>query len=264
MPDSKDKNHIRAVKRTIDILMAFTELKAEADIGVSELARHLQMAKSVVHRSLTTLIETGFVVQDTTNGRYKLGSQAINLGLAALGQTDLARLALPIMEQLREKTNETITLSLLVGHHRVYTSQLESSQTIRMTVEIGKKWPLYAGSSGKSILSGLMSYEFEQYLNDIELKSLTDRTITTKEKLKREIEGIRERGYAVSAGERDPWAASAASCIFSSGNRPVGAVSICGPLPRFTPERVFEYGSLVKEAAVEISAKLGSKQIENA
>lgn len=258
MEHGSEGTGVRAVERTVALLLAFTELGTE--LGVTELARHLGLAKSVVHRSLVTLIRTGFLVQDKKTGLYRLGPQALGLGLAALGQVDLPRLALPFMEKLRSATKETVTLSMLIGDYRVYVAQLESPQDVRMTVELGKRWPLYAGASGRAILANLPQHEIERYLSSVQLAAITSQTITSSERLMAKLAEVRSLGYAVSGGERDPWAAAVASAISAKGRGIVGSISVCGPLPRFTPDRIHEYCQLVKTSAAAISAALGASE----
>lgn len=246
---------VQTVERVARLLLAFTDLGSE--LGVRELSRHLNLAKSVVHRMLVSLAQTGLVAQDPETGRYRLGPRALDLGLAALGAVDLPGVALPVMAALRDETLETITLSLRAGDRRTYAAQLESPQTIRMTVELGRSWPLYAGASGRAILAYLPAGELERYLADNRLQPLTERTITDPAKLTLELDRVQQRGYAASAGERDPLASAVAAPIRARGGEVVGSISICGPTARFTPDQIFDFGDRVRRAAAQISASLG-------
>ncbi len=253
MPDSRTA--LKSVERAMAILRAFSNLGPE--LSLSELARHVGLAKSVVHRSLSTLVDTGFLVQDATTHRYRIGPESLALGLAALSTEDLPHLAQPYMEDIRSQTRETSTLSLLVGNQRVYASQLESPQDVRMTVEVGtKRWPLYAGSSGRAVLAGFTQEQLDEYLASVQLSPLTQSTIASKSALMDSLSVVRDLGYAVSAGERDPWAASVASPIFGRRGKVLGAISVCGPIFRFTPDLIHGYGKLVKSSADAISGTL--------
>jgi DNA-binding IclR family transcriptional regulator len=248
---------LQMADRIVSVLKAFADSGSE--LGVSELARMLSLPKSVVHRTLTSLVATGFLQKDDASARYRLGPEAVGLGLAALGSVDLVSIALPHMEILRSRTQETVTLSVRVGSARAYISQLESPQDVRMTVEIGRRWPLYAGASGRAILAVLPADEMANYLRSIELVPLTERTITDVARLRGSLEEVRTKGYAVSLGERDPWAGALAVPILTGSQGVIGAVSICGPLPRFSMERVPEFVPLLKEAAEGIADALGSR-----
>ena len=248
---------LKSVERAMSILRAFSSLGP--DLSVSELARHLGVAKSVVHRSLTTLVDSGFLAQDAQTRRYRIGPESLALGLAALSAEDLPRLAQPYMEDIRTQTLETATLSLLVGSQRVYASQLESPQDVRMTVEVGtKRWPLYAGSSGRAILAGFTQEQLDEYLDSVALSPLTQNTIASKSTLLESLAVVKDLGYAVSAGERDPWAASVASPIFGRRGKVLGSISVCGPIFRFSPGLIHRYGMLVKASAEAISGILAA------
>lgn len=246
---------MQTTERTAHLLLAFTEGKPI--LGVSELARRLGLAKSVVHRNLGTLVEVGLVARDPGSSRYCLGPRAVELGFAALGTADIRTLALPVMTELRERTTETVTLSMRAGWERVYVAQVESRQVVRMSVEIGRRFPLFAGASGRATLSGLSDEALGVFLRTVTLKRLTPATITSPSELRASIREARARGYAASIGERDSSAASVAAPVRAHGSV-VGALSICGPASRFTPERVTCLVAPAIQGANAISDHLGS------
>ncbi len=237
------------------MLLAFCS--AGPDLGISEVSRQVGLGKSVVHRILSSLAAHDFVSQHHLTSRYRLGPGALQVGLSALGELDVSHTARPIMAALRERTRETVTLSIRVGDHRTYVAQLESPQDVRMRVEVGRTFPLYAGASGRAILAHLPRLERDQYLDVTELVSLTAGTIHSRAALEEELQRVVDRGYAASAGERDPLAAAVAAPLWSVDGGVMGAVSICGPVPRFTPDQVLAMGDLVRDGADRISAAMG-------
>lgn len=244
---------MQSVERTCNVLLSF---KAEEPVlGVSEIARRLGLPKSAVHRTLDSLVRMGLVARDRTSSRYRLGPRAADLGFAALGTPDIRGLALPVLQELSRRTRETATLSLLSGHERFYAAQVEGPQDVKMVIEIGKRCPLYAGASGRSILAYFSPAQLSAYLAATRLEALTEKTITSKADLLAQLEVVRSQGYAVSLGERDPWAGAVASPVFL-GDVLVGSMSICGPHNRFTPDKVAEYGELVKAETKQLSQQL--------
>lgn len=240
-----------AVERAARVLLAL----AEADVGrVTEIARRVGLPKSTVHRMLASLTRAGLAMQDGDRSEYRLGPHAVSLGLSAIGTPDLRTRALPVMVELRELTAETVTLSLRVGFERLYIAQIESLQDVRMAVELGRRYPLYAGASGKAILAFLPPPQLDEYLSRTELEALTPATMTSVRALQDGLRQVRERGYASSQGERDPWAASVAAPIRDAAGRAIGSLSICGPLTRFDAERFAELGPLVVRAAHQLSS----------
>lgn len=245
---------MQTVERAMGILLAFT--RGDRALGVSEIARSLDLPKSAVHRILGTLIKTGFIEREELGGRYRLGPHAIDLGMVAMGTPDVRALALPVMQDLSRRTQETVTLSMLVGRERVYVSQVEGPQAVRMTVKVGARFPLYAGASGRAILAALPQGECDAYLASTSLRALTPATITARAQLEREIVRSREVGYAASAGERDPWAASVAAPVSTAGGRVLGSISVCGPKQRFGDAEFEAFGRQVADAAVALSHRI--------
>jgi IclR family acetate operon transcriptional repressor len=245
----------RVVRRVVQVLRAFGE--GEAELGVSDLARRLGLPKSVVHRILSALVEQRFLERDEASARYRLGPEAIALGFAALGNANLVEAALPYMEGLRETTQETVTLSVRVGDERVYVHQLESPQDVRMTVAVGRRWPLYAGASGQAMLAALPPEEFERYLARTSLLPLTERTLTDPEALRERVRQAQAQGYAVSLGERDPWAAAVAAPVLVPNQGVVGAMSVCGPRPRLSKSAMEAFAPHLVAAVRSVSGRFG-------
>jgi DNA-binding IclR family transcriptional regulator len=244
---------MQSVERTCNVLLSF---KAEEPVlGVSEIARRLGIPKSSVHRTLDSLVQMGLVAHDRPSARYRLGPRATDLGFAALGTADIRGLALPVLQDIVQRTRETATLSLLAGDARFYAAQVEGPQDVRMTTEIGRRCPLYAGASGRAMLAFFSPSQLQHYLRSTSLTRLTDKTITRRDHLLRNLEQVRIQGYAASFGERDPWAGAVAAPVFM-GDVLVACISVCGPCNRFTPEKVKEYGQLVREATRQLSEQL--------
>ena len=244
---------MQSAERTANVLLSF---KAEEPVlGVSEIARRLGLPKSAVHRTLDSLVRMGLVARDRTSLRYRLGPRAKDLGFAALGTPDIRGLALPVLQDIARQTRETATLSLLSGHERFYAAQVEGPQDVKMSIEIGRRCPLYAGASGRAILAFFSPAQLAAYFHTTPIEALTDRTVTKRAELEKLLEQVRHEGYAVSLGERDPWAGAVAAPVFL-GDVLVGSISVCGPYNRFTPEKAIDYGELVKEQAAQLSRQL--------
>lgn len=221
---------------TIERALAVLDLIASSsqeDMGVTEVSKDLGLSKAVIHRVLTTLVARDYLQVDPSTRRYRLGPMALVLGSAYLDRLDLRALALPLMHELSERTGETVTFSLRNGSSRMYVDQVTPDREIKMSVAIGRSYPLHAGSSSKSFLAFLPEDEQERYLQNRDLARLTDTTIIDPERLRDELATIRERGYAVSLEERQAGAGSVAAPIRDRSGRPIAAISVCGPVERF-------------------------------
>lgn len=231
--------------------------RAPEAMGVSAIARELGLSKTVAHRMLKELAALDFLAFDEVTKRYRLGPGALHVGMAALRGLDVPRVARPHLQRLVQQTGETATLSARQGAARVYIDQVLSPQEIRMSVALGTAHALHAGSSSKAILAALSDDEIDEYLQGHPLDPVTDRTITSVRGLRAELDVIRERGYAASAGERQHGAGSVAAAVLLADGGVFGAVSLCGPLHRFDAGVRAGHGALVVAAARKISLELG-------
>lgn len=239
----------QAASRVADVLLFF--MGEEHRPGVSAIASGLDISKAVVHRILQSLVARRLVVADELTRTYSLGPAAAALGARALRDLDLRTTALPVLRRLHDDTGETATISALVGSARVYLDQIVSVKQIRMTVELGRPYPLYAGASSKAILAIAPADLRDRVLSGA-LAPLTEDTIGNRATLESELRQIAAEGVAVSLGERQTGAGSVAAAVIGFDGSVVGSISICGPVHRFDAATIESLKPLVRDAAAEI------------
>ncbi len=255
MADTSTVQTITAVERTAEVLKAFARADTQT-LGVTEVAQELGISKAVVHRILNSLRATGFIEFDSASRRYLLGPTALDVGLAFLRHVDVRDLARPVLKELSQQTDETATLSIRSDWQRIYIDQVTPERELKMTVALGRSFPLYAGSSSKALLAFLPQHEIDEYLERTELRPLTDRTITDVDLLHSELVEVRARGYATSLGERQSGAGSVAAPILDHTGHPVASMSLCGPVERFRDE-VDRAAELITERTGRLSRQIG-------
>lgn len=214
--------------RVADVLLAFAQ--SDRALGVSEIARRLQLSKAVVHRILQSLSSRSIVQPVAGESTYSLGPAAIGLGTKAWSQLDVRTIAAPVLRSLRAQTRETATLSVLVGHRRLYLDQYESPQEVKMVVEIGPQYPLHSGASSRAILAFLPEHFAVEAL--AELRSQTHDV--DADAFMARLAEIREIGHATSINERNTGAASIAAPFFDAAGHVLGSVSSSGPAFRYS------------------------------
>ncbi|MBK0419785.1 IclR family transcriptional regulator [Leucobacter sp. CSA1] len=254
MAENQKSSGTESATRVTSLLLLF--ISGKRAWGVSEISRELGLSKAVVHRMLQALTAQSFLTQNRGTREYTLGPAAAAFGAAGMRSSDLRRVARPVLERLHAATNETVTLSSLVGEQRVYLDQIESLREIKMAVELGRLFPLNAGSSGRVILAYLSEDRREHLLHTV-LPRITSHTILDADALRADCERIREVGYAVSQGERQVGAGSVAAPIFDLDDEVVGSISICGPIDRLSVEVLESMSGVLLEHAHEISTELG-------
>ena len=195
-------------------------LSREKELGVSELARRLGLGKSTVHRLLTTLVSEGLVEQNTETGAYRLGLAMFELGQAVRSHMDLHAAVGPVLASLREETHEGCQVGVLDGHEVVYVDRLESSHTLRLMNETGRRVPVHMhvvgqGAAGPPLTRGGL----EGVLAAAPLTRLTPRTIVDPALLHAELDKVRARGWSEAVEEREIGVASIAAPIRDTSGR---------------------------------------------
>jgi len=243
------------LERAFAILEAFTEFHPEWT--TSDLARHLDLPIPTVHRLLAALARLGYVTRDAQSRRFRLGGAAMLLGARARAVNDLGALARLALRQLSKVTDETAVLTVL-NHERnrsVCLERVETSQPLRLSVQPGRELPLHAGASQKALLAFMPGREIDRLL-ERPLERLSADTITEPGRLRRDLEAIRERGWASSHEETNIGSWGIAVPVIAEDDV-VCAVGIAGPNPRLSDEVFRRDVPTVQRAALAIARSLG-------
>ena len=131
-----------SVKKAFHILKALSG--SVRGLGITDLAKSLQMSKGTVHGIISALEDSGAVMRDPLTKKYTLGIALFELGNMAYSQIELKDLARPVMEGLGEKTDESIYLGAKNGDHIIILDTVESSQDLKITSPRGISIPLFA------------------------------------------------------------------------------------------------------------------------
>lgn len=224
--------------------------------GVTDLASELKFTKSNVHRLLATLQQQGYVRQIPPHSLYELTTKIWELGNSVIQRMDLLKVAHPAMVKLAEITGETIHLSVLENMDVIYVDKIESEHHVRAHTSIGARAPSYTVATGKAMLAQMPDSYLDRF--PASLERYTDTTRTSLEELKKDIELVRQQGYAVVPhGEWREGIAAVACAIIGRSGELVGAIGMSGPDSRIKRKQLKQFSSDVMEAARTIGVALG-------
>jgi IclR family acetate operon transcriptional repressor len=245
------------MRNVLNTLRVLEEVASRQPIGVGELARVLDMPKSSVQRALVALDTAGWI-RPASDGvtRWMVTTKALAVGGHASGDLDLRGAAVPIMEDLRRRTEETIHLTVPESGKMVLIERLETDKPVRTSMALGHALPLHASATGKAVLANSSPDVVRQLLAD-ELPRYTDTTIADPDKLRAELAGIRRRGFAVNHGEWRPDVGCVAAAVMGGHENPIATLSVNIPITRLTEESEVSFGAAVSEAASRLSARIG-------
>jgi DNA-binding IclR family transcriptional regulator len=200
-----------SVKRAFEILKLVSTSKD--GVGISEIARGLDIAKSTVHGMTSALEEAGVVLRDPVTKRYTLGFTLFELGKNAYSQIDLKDLARPVAEELMERTNASVFLGVLNGDHVTVLDVVVPRTELKITAPIGTTLPLLAGAVGKVFLSRVDEEEVRRIIKTQGLTRFTENSITGTERYLQEIRAAKENGFATDDEEYIPGVRAVAAPI---------------------------------------------------
>jgi len=246
----------QAVGRALDIMLCFST--EEPELGTTELAQRLGLHKSTVHRIASFLASRGFLIQDGSTAKYRLGLKLVELGSLALRQMDVRRAARPYIRELARRTEESVFLALRDGDVAVYIDIAESPRPISITAYIGRRAPLHCTGTGKVLLANLPESEIDHIIECTGLHRYTANTLTDPYALKQHLATIRTQGYAIDNEENQEGIVGVAAPVLDGAGRVIAAISLAGPSVRLRP-RLLEIIAEVKETARTISLALGHR-----
>ena len=242
-----------SVKSVLRIIEA---VATSPEIGVSDLSRQLQQPKTTVQRGLMTLHEAGWIrPTNEPRRRWKITSKLFMLSRSAETEARLRRAALPIMQTLRDETQETTHLMVREERHLVLIERVNSPLALRTVRDLGSRSPLHMSANGKAYLAHLTAREQEDYLNG-KLTALTENSKTDPDAIRRDLAQIRKLGYATNIGELDLHVHAVAAPVMNQEGRPIAAMSISCPASRLPLDRMPIFGEKVIAAARDVSQRL--------
>jgi IclR family KDG regulon transcriptional repressor len=250
-----DKNRAKQTSQTLTRGLRILEMTAsgKSNRPIRELAKELNLPRSIVHRLMATLEGEGYIQK--TNPGYRLGTKLWSLGCAAIQGLEIREVARPYLEDLSSKTNELVALGVLDGREVVYLDKIDCSRSVRAYIPIGGRAPAYCISTGKAILAHRTDDELIKMA--AAMKKFTHHTVVGIAALKKHLAEIRRRGYSINFGEWHEDLGGVASAIQDRDGNVVAAVGVTVPTHRLAKENIDQLGRLVMKAAATISDELG-------
>jgi DNA-binding IclR family transcriptional regulator len=250
------RDGLSVIKKATIILERFLDARTTS-LSFNDILQGTPMSRATTHRVLADLTENGLLAQDAQRDEYRLGPLALSLGALAHNASGIVERALRRLEVLRDQFGETTILAELREDAVVPVRRIDGLHEMRMNQEVGRRYPAYAGATGRVLLAHLEPARLGAYLAGIRLEALTDRTIISVEELRGALDQVRRAGVAVSRGERVPEAIAISAPIFDSRGEADCALTVSGLSSRWDAGRMMVAAQAVKEAAESVSHDAG-------
>jgi IclR family pca regulon transcriptional regulator len=264
IPSLREPRYSQSLERGLAILSCFTARRPV--LGIADIADELGMSRSTTHRYVITLVALGYLEQGASR-KYRLGLRVADLGLSALNSTGLREHARPYLEELRQRTSYTASLSVLDGTEVLYIDRVRSFRRSQGRTELeqspGSRLPAYCTAMGKLLLANLSDSEQREILASTKPAKRGPNTITSKRALRDELEHVRDAGFAVNDEELASELFAIAAPVRDAGREVVAAVGLSAPSAMISLEEMVDALSPhLVSTADRISARLGYRRAD--
>jgi IclR family transcriptional regulator, pca regulon regulatory protein len=249
--------YVRSLDRGLAVIRCFSARRPR--LTISDVARETGLTRAAARRFLHTLESLGYV--GNSGGQFYLRPRVLELGYAYLSSISVADIAQEHLLALAEELHESCSASVLDGHDIVYVARAQTNRIMTIALAVGTRLPAHATSMGRVLLAALPGDALTEYLRTVELKPLTDRTVTDPDRLRTELAEVRQRGFCIIDQELELGVRSVAVPVHDADGRTVAAVNASAHAARVrldTLQRVFL--PRLKDAAREIDRDLAARR----
>jgi len=247
------------VKKAFQILRLISD--SEHGFRISELSRDLKISKSTVHGIVCALEELGAITRDSLTKRFSLGFTLFELGRSAYSRIDIKDLARPFMEDLMERTRESVFLGVRNGEHVTVLDIVESMHDLKITSPIGSTIPLLAGATGKVFLASMEEKQALEIIKSRGLLRYTVHSITNPKLYLKEIRDVKEKGYATDNEEYISGVSAVAAPVKGKGHL-MSAIWVVGFTASLDDNKMITLAEETREVAQAISRSVEQQLVE--
>lgn len=246
----------------LDRALTIMELLSQSPgMTTTEISDHLKIPKNSVFRIAHTLSDRGYLLRDEATKSFALTRKLFSLGHTGADEHSLVERSLEFMRTLRDDTKETVLIGTLLGTEGVVLEQVVGRHNFKFMVEPGLRFYLHTAAPGKAIIAHLPEKEARSLVEQLPMPRLTNRTITSQLGFHRELEKVRELGYAVDCSEEFEGQHCLAAPIFNSYSYPIASVWITAPSIRLPETDFHKVGLRIAQSAREISKRFGHRVV---
>ena len=253
LPRTTQRTVGTAVQKVLVVAEALS--RAGPPHHLADIAYRAGLPKASVHRILHELAEAGFVACHP-RGTYGPGYRLLGLASELLAEDAGQGTVGWVLRGLRDATGYTVHVGVRSATDAVYVYKVESTQPYQMSSRIGMRLALHCTAIGKSILASLNVDELGELLAQLDLSRHTDRTITRRAVMLKELSEVRRRGFAIDNEENEYNVRCVGAPVTDASGAIFGSLSVSALTFELSEERALEIGTVVKEAAGQLTTAL--------
>lgn len=211
-----------SLARGLSVIRAFDG--RHPNLTIAEVARITGLSRAAARRCLYTLTRLDYVGSDGRS--FFLRPKILALGYAFLSSAPFAATIEPVLERVSETLRESASAGVFDEDEVVYIARVATKRIMSVALNVGSRLPAYCTSMGRVLLAHLSRNELDAYLARVVLKPLTARTVTSRDELRRVIDQVRHKGYALVDQELEIGLRSIAVPVRNSGGAVVAAMNV--------------------------------------
>lgn len=226
-------------------------------LTLAEIIQELAITKTSAFRIVNTLIFKNYLQKNETTKKITLSRKLLTLGISSINEQCIVETSIDIMRATRDELKESVMLGIRLGNIGTILEQVSSSYPVKLFVEQGTQFSLHSSVGGKSILAFIPEEESNHIIKAITLTKYTENTIISKIEFRKELEKVKNLGYAIDKGEDIQGINCVGAPIFDESGYPIAAIWITAPHGRLPEKDFHKKGKIIAKYAMEISIKMG-------
>ncbi|MGZ5805242.1 MAG: IclR family transcriptional regulator [Xanthobacteraceae bacterium] len=255
--DDKQRGGIQSLGRAFAILEEVA--RHREGIGLADLSKRVGLHNSTAFHLVKTMVSLGYIRQEKDTKRYRVGRPLFALAASSLDEIEMVNVATPVLEDLARDTGESSHFAVRMGDAVTVIARTSGPGAFQLTDRVGVVRPAHCTALGKIILAALRPDQLQRFLERVELKPSTEKSLTDIAVLRREIEEIRRSGIAFDDGEFNLEVRCVAVPVRDFTGQIVGALGISGPVWRLSIQALQSRAKMLQGAADRLSADFGAK-----
>lgn len=252
-----DASKAGLLERSFGVLEAIAS--SPVPLGIGDLIERLELPRATVYRLVDWFLGEGFLMREPSRKRLVIGNRFCELAFNALRAAMTTAPRRMLLEKLARETGETCHIGTIDGNRVIYLDRVESANwPLQLHLKVGSRVPLHATAVGKLFLSFLPARQRRALLSAVELEALTPATICERTRLDRELEGVREKGFATDDEEFLAGVVAIAVPIRNRRGEIRAGLAVQAPQARMTAAEAIRHLPLLNETAERIGASFAA------
>jgi IclR family pca regulon transcriptional regulator len=252
-----DQDFVASLAHGLSVLEAVSQ--GPGSISLADLAKRVEMKKTSTWRMAHTLVQLGYLLQDPRTRNFSPSPRILSLGSSFLGNADVHDLAVPFIQGLSDRLNETVSLALRDGYEVIYSYRIQTNQILNVNLRVGSRIPLYSTALGRALILDMPEDWLGGYLEELRKdEKAREYTINDGRRLKKLLAEELKLGYSLNDGDLVKGLRAIACPLRDGSARIVASLCVVVPSSRASIAELRRYHAReLLKCASEISHGLG-------